>query len=131
VNREQRAADIATAFGAAPRQTTRYQELLAMTDVDAVLIATPDMTDPHILAHAVGAGKDVYVEKPFAVHFADAKMAWQAPSAAAVRSSSASALTLVRSRRQRGSWKFIAISTRVTLPMTPLWSALAEAKRCL
>ena len=78
VNREQRAADIATAFGAAPRQTTRYQELLAMKDVDAVLIATPDMTHPRILADAVAAGKDVYVEKPFAVHFADAKMAWQA-----------------------------------------------------
>ena len=78
VNREQRANDIQTAFGAAPKQTTRYQDLLAMKDVDAVLIATPDMTHPRILADAVAAGKDVYVEKPFAVDFADAKMAWQA-----------------------------------------------------
>ena len=78
VNREQRAAEIEKAFGAAPRQTTRYQELLAMKDVDAVLIATPDMTHPRILADAVAAGKDVYVEKPFAVNFADGKMAWQA-----------------------------------------------------
>jgi len=78
VNREQRAADIERAFGAAPRQTTRYQELLAMKGVDAVLIATPDMTHPRILADAVAAGKDVYVEKPFAVNFADGKMAWQA-----------------------------------------------------
>ena len=78
VNREQRAAEIAKAFGAPPRQTTRYQELLAMKDVDAVLIATPDMTHPRILADAVAAGKDVYVEKPFAVNFDDAKMAWQA-----------------------------------------------------
>jgi len=49
-----------------------------MKDIDAVLIATPDMTHPRILAEAVAAGKDVYVEKPFAVNFADAKMAWQA-----------------------------------------------------
>jgi predicted dehydrogenase len=78
VNREQRAAEIQRAFGEAPKQTTKYQELLAMKDVDAVLIATPDMTHPKILADAVAAGKDVYVEKPFAVDFADAKMAWQA-----------------------------------------------------
>ncbi len=78
VNREQRAAAIEKAFGAAPRQTTRYQELLAMKDVDAVIIATPDMTHPRILADAVAAGKDAYVEKPFAVDFQDGKMAWQA-----------------------------------------------------
>ncbi len=78
VNREQRAAEIEKAFGAAPKQTTRYQDLLAMKDVDAILIATPDMTHPRILADAVAAGKDVYVEKPFAVNFADGKMAWQA-----------------------------------------------------
>jgi predicted dehydrogenase len=78
INREQRAAEIQKAFGAAPRQVARYQELLAMKDVDAVLIATPDMTHPRVLADAVAAGKDVYVEKPFAVNFADAKMAWQA-----------------------------------------------------
>ncbi len=78
VNREQRAAAIAKAFGAAPKETTRYQELLAMKDVDAVIIATPDMTHPRILADAVGAGRDAYVEKPFAVDFQDGKMAWQA-----------------------------------------------------
>ncbi|MGH9721086.1 MAG: Gfo/Idh/MocA family protein [Bryobacteraceae bacterium] len=77
-NREQRAAEIAKAFGAAPKETTRYQELLAMQDLDAVLIATPDMTHPRILADAVAAGKDAYVEKPFAVDFADGKMAWRA-----------------------------------------------------
>jgi predicted dehydrogenase len=78
INREQRAAAIEKACGAAPKQVTRYHDLLAMKDIDAVLIATPDMTHPRILADAVAAGKDVYVEKPFAVDFADAKMAWQA-----------------------------------------------------
>ncbi|HYP15357.1 MAG TPA: Gfo/Idh/MocA family oxidoreductase [Bryobacteraceae bacterium] len=78
VNREQRAAAIAKAFGAEPKQTTRYQELLAMKDLDAVIIATPDSTHPRILADAVAAGKDAYVEKPFAVDFQDGKMAWEA-----------------------------------------------------
>jgi predicted dehydrogenase len=78
VNRERHAADIERTFGGSPKQTTHYQELLAMKDIDAVFIATPDMTHPRILADAVAAGKDVYCEKPFAVNFADGKMAWQA-----------------------------------------------------
>lgn len=78
VNREAMAAQLARDFDAPPRQTTRYQELLAMRDVDAVLIATPDMTHPRILADAIAAGKDVYVEKPFAVDFAEGKMAYKA-----------------------------------------------------
>lgn len=81
VNREAMAAKVESAFDARPRQTTRYQELLAMKDVDAVLIATPDMTHPQILADAVAAGKDVYVEKPFAVNFADGLMAYRAVKA--------------------------------------------------
>lgn len=78
VNREAMSANVAKAFDAPPLQSTRYQELLARKDIDAVLIATPDVTHPRILADAVAAGKDVYVEKPFAVDFADGKMAWQA-----------------------------------------------------
>lgn len=77
VNREQRAADIERAFGAPPKQVSRYQDLLAMKDIDAVLIATPDMTHPRILMDAVAAGKDVYVEKPFAIEFGEGKAAWQ------------------------------------------------------
>ena len=78
VNLDRKAADIQRNFGVTAKKVTKYQELLAMKDVDAVLIATPDMTHPRILADAVAAGKDVYVEKPFAVDFADGKMAWQA-----------------------------------------------------
>lgn len=81
VNREAMAAACAQAFDAPPKQTTRYQELLAMPDVDAVLIATPDVTHPKMLADAVAAGKDVYVEKPFAVDFRDAVMAYKAVKA--------------------------------------------------
>jgi len=78
VNRESMCADVQKAFGAAPFSTTRYEELLARKDVDAVVIAAPDFTHPRMLADAVRAGKDVYVEKPFAVNFAEAKMAYLA-----------------------------------------------------
>ncbi len=81
VNREAMAASVEKTFGAAPRQTTRYQDVLAMRDIDAVLIATPDVTHPRILADAVAAGKDVYVEKPFAVDINDARMAFRAVKA--------------------------------------------------
>lgn len=81
VNREAMAANVEKTFGVAPRQTTRYQDVLAMKDIDAVLIATPDVTHPKILADAVAAGKDVYVEKPFAVDINDARMAYRAVKA--------------------------------------------------
>lgn len=78
VNREAMAQNVEKAFGQAPFQTTRYQELLARKDLDGVLIATPDFTHPKILADAVQAGKDAYVEKPFATTFEEARMAYDA-----------------------------------------------------
>jgi predicted dehydrogenase len=78
LNREAMAAQVEKAFGAAPKQTTRYRELLAMKDVDAVLIATPDVGHPWILIDAVAADKDVYVEKPFAIDLDGATKAYAA-----------------------------------------------------
>lgn len=77
-NREAAAARIERQYGAKPRATTRYQELLSWKDIDAVLIATPDFSHPIILKAAIEAGKDAYVEKPFATDMALARSAYNA-----------------------------------------------------
>lgn len=66
-NREVTAAKIEKAFGAAPQAFSKFEELLALKDVDAVTIATPDFGHAPILLAALEAGKDVYVEKPMSL----------------------------------------------------------------
>jgi predicted dehydrogenase len=78
VNREKAAAAVEKGFGAKPKTTTDYRELVNWKDIDAVVIATPDFSHPIILKAAVEAGKDAYVEKPFGTSFADVKAAYLA-----------------------------------------------------
>jgi predicted dehydrogenase len=59
-------ADKAAAF-------RNYQELLAMRDLDAVLIATPVFLHPEHFEAAVSAGKHVYCEKPAGADVAGVK----------------------------------------------------------
>ena len=76
VNREKAAAAVEAGFGARPKTTTDYREMLSWKDIDAVVIATPDFSHPIILKAAVEAGKDAYVEKPFGTNLADVKAAY-------------------------------------------------------
>jgi len=74
-NRESAAARVEKVFGKKPFQTSRFGELLARDDVDAVVIATPDFAHTPILIAALKAGKDVYVEKPMSLTVEEANEA--------------------------------------------------------
>ncbi len=50
-----------------------YRELLRNTDVDAVLISTPDHWHALIAVAAVEAGKDVYLQKPASLTIAEGR----------------------------------------------------------
>jgi predicted dehydrogenase len=78
VNKERYAAAAEKSFGVKPRTASNYEEALNWKEADAVLITTPDFAHPIILKAAVEAGKDAYVEKPFATDFPSAKAAFQA-----------------------------------------------------
>src|SRR5205823_11719670 len=53
--------------GGSPKITKDYHEILAMKDVDAVVICTPDHWHALQTIHACQAKKDVYVEKPLSL----------------------------------------------------------------
>ena len=71
VRREKAAAEVKEFTGQDARQVVRYADVLAMPDIDAVVIATPDHLHARMLADAARAGKDVYVEKPIAMNMAE------------------------------------------------------------
>jgi predicted dehydrogenase len=72
------AAAIEKQYGAPPKSTTRYQEILSNREIDAVIIAAPDHTHARMLKEAVEAGKDVYCEKPMGTDLAEARAAFLA-----------------------------------------------------
>lgn len=64
-------------LGPKPKRYLHYKELLAASDVDAVVIASPDHWHGTMAMDALKAGKHVYVEKP---------MTWTVPETYALRS---------------------------------------------
>ena len=60
------------------RLARNNDELFSVKDTDAVIISTADFQHALHCAEAVGAGRDAYVEKPFAETMADARVALRA-----------------------------------------------------
>jgi len=102
VRREQIAAQVKQRYGKDPRVFSNYEDLLALKDVDAVVIATPDFAHAKILADAIKAGKDVYIEKPMAMDLDEANAAMDA-NASAKR-----VIQVGTQRRSEGAWKAAA-----------------------
>ena len=73
--REKAARRVAEWNGRRPAVCRTIAELCDRADVDAVLIATADFQHCYHAGHAVLAGKDVYVEKPFGCDFQQVKRA--------------------------------------------------------
>ena len=73
VNREKAAATNAGYYGRPPRAVQHGEDILAMKDVDGVLISTPEHSHSPILKMVAEAGKDAYVEKPMGNVLTEAK----------------------------------------------------------
>jgi predicted dehydrogenase len=67
VRQEMASAQVNEWYGRSPRQFASYRGLLAMTEVNAVTIASPDHVHTTHLHAAAEAGKDVYCEKPLSL----------------------------------------------------------------
>lgn len=64
---------------------SNYQDLLARTDVNAVIIATPNLFHAPIALAAIAAGKHVLCEKPIAMNYAESLKMLRAAEVAGVR----------------------------------------------
>lgn len=53
------------------RTFDNYREMIGRSDIDAVVISTPDHWHAEIALAAVNAGKDVYLQKPFTMTHAE------------------------------------------------------------
>ncbi len=75
MNREKAAATAEKRFERKPRMFKYSEEMLALQDLDAVMIATGDHQHAKLLVEVVKAGKDCYCEKPMANVFEEARLA--------------------------------------------------------
>lgn len=75
VNREKAIATNTGYYARTPRAAQNIDELLALKDIDAVLISTPEHSHSPLLKMVVESGKDAYVEKPMGNVLAEATAA--------------------------------------------------------
>jgi predicted dehydrogenase len=73
VNRDIAVKQTEKTYGRRPRAFQNLEDLLALRDVDAVVISTADHQHASHLMSAMAAGKDAYCEKPMANDLASAK----------------------------------------------------------
>ena len=85
VSRDQGRADAFAREHGARWAGTDYEAMLALDDVDAVLVTTPNALHAGQVVAAAGAGKHVLCDKPLALDAAGAKRAVQACRQAGVR----------------------------------------------
>ncbi len=74
-NRDQAAALVAKSSRSEPAKLARMADLLALKDLDAVIVATPDHQHSNQLVELLAAKKHVYLEKPFANRLDEANAA--------------------------------------------------------
>ena len=75
LNREKAVAANTKYYGRPPRSFQYLEDVLALKEIDAVIISTPEHSHSPILKMAVQAGKDCYVEKPMGNVLAEAQAA--------------------------------------------------------
>ena len=75
LNLKRAVAKVTEAFKEEPKAFTRFGDLLALKDIDAVSIVTPDFSHGPILVAALEAKKDVYIEKPMTIQLSYANEA--------------------------------------------------------
>jgi predicted dehydrogenase len=73
--RERRASQVKDLFRTEPKTYKYSEQMLANPDIDGVMIATGDHQHAKLCIEVVQAGKDCYVEKPFANVLKEAKSA--------------------------------------------------------
>lgn len=73
--RERRAAQVRKTFNLEPQLYKYSEDMLARKDIDGVMVATGDFQHAKLCTEVVRAGKDCYVEKPFANVLSEAKEA--------------------------------------------------------
>src|SRR5205823_10600804 len=76
--RERRAKQVKDLFNTDPKTYKYSEQMFESGDIDGVMIATGDHQHAKLCAEVVQAGKDCYVEKPFANVLSEAKEARKA-----------------------------------------------------